>query len=79
MKVITNEPGLQFYGGNFLDEKILERAKTPMDIGAHFVWKRSIFLTVQINLIFPQPFLIYMINILQFVFINLKLKTESHV
>ena len=27
MKVITNEPGLQFYGGNFLDEKDIGKGK----------------------------------------------------
>lgn len=29
MKVITNEPGLQFYGGNFLDEKDIGKGKNP--------------------------------------------------
>ena len=29
MKVITNEPGLQFYGGNFLDGKDIGKGKNP--------------------------------------------------
>jgi aldose 1-epimerase len=49
MEVCTNEPGLQFYGGNFLDGSITGKDKKNMDIERLFAGKHRIFQIVPTN------------------------------
>lgn len=49
MEVYTNEPGLQFYGGNFLDGSITGKDKKNMDIERLFAGKHRIFQIVPTN------------------------------
>ena len=53
IEVFTNEPGLQFYSGNFLNEKTMGKKKFIIRKGLHFALKPSIFLIAQTKGTFP--------------------------
>ena len=54
MEVLTTEPGIQFYCGNFLDGRLMGSYTT---IEVDSVWKHSTFLTARINQTSIQQYL----------------------
>ena len=51
MEVLTEEPGVQFYCGNFLDGRLKGKSGKSYVIAGAYVWKHSTILTARISLI----------------------------
>ena len=53
LQLFSNEPGIQFYSGNFLDGSLPSKKQGCINIERAFVWKHNITPTLQTRKNFP--------------------------